>query len=163
IACERPASLPAIRLLHCLPEFLEVWLASCSPSIWIFEGRRWTKLSKWIFVGAGSVNRRHGNFEHAQIDGELSAMVVEMIHEDGAKERDAGDGHQGLSVSRKTPHGDEARVVHLRQRFRRAYETLRKRIQNFLSIPGLWLRKAGSFEGVRHRCRSDASWHRSNV
>src|ERR1700733_10410820 len=62
-----------------------------------------TKLSKWILVPARPVNRRHRNIQHPQIDGELSAVMIGMIHQDRTQKSDPGHGHQGLPISRQSP------------------------------------------------------------
>src|SRR5437867_9809426 len=74
----------------------------------------WTSdyiLDKWIFVRAGAVNRRHGNIQHPQIDRELPAMMIVVIHEDRANKCDPRDRHQDLSLFRQAPHGGEPGVV----------------------------------------------------
>src|SRR5260370_19482253 len=78
---------------------------------YIFKG-----LGKRIFVRARPIDRRHGNIQHAQIDGELPAMVIVMIHEDRANKSEARDGHQDLPVFRQFPHRHEPDDVHLLQR-----------------------------------------------
>src|SRR6266436_1158099 len=70
------------------------------------------ELGKWIFVRAGPVNRWHWNTQHSQIDRELPAMVIVMIHEDRANEADPRDRHQDLSVFRQAPHGGQPGIIH---------------------------------------------------
>jgi len=101
-----------------------------------------------------SVNRRT-ELRACAIDGELSAMVIEMIHEDERRNAMRGiDIRVFRFLSDSTWRRAERRPF--RQRFLRTYETLRKRIQNFLSILGLRCEKPGASK-VSARCRSDAS------
>src|SRR5260370_4711804 len=73
------------------------------PPLVSIVGLFFVALGKWIFVRAGPVNRRHWNIQHPQIDRELPAMVIVMIHEDRANESDPRDGHQDLPVFRQAP------------------------------------------------------------
>jgi hypothetical protein len=41
-----------------------------------------TELREWIFVCAGAVDRGHRDIQDSQIDRQLPAMVVVMVHED---------------------------------------------------------------------------------
>src|SRR2546427_7786107 len=108
------------------------------PLIWtadqIFKG-----LDKWIFVRARPIDRRHWNFQHPQINRELPAVVIVMIHEDRANEPDSRDGHQDFSVFCQFPSGHETGVVHLLQRILRTREALGESVQNFLAAFALWL------------------------
>src|SRR2546428_2491575 len=108
------------------------------PLIWtadqIFKG-----LNKWIFVRARPIDRRHWNFQDPQINRELPAVVIVMIHEDRANEPDPQDGHHDFSVICQFSCGHESGVVHLLQRILRTREALGESVQNFLAAFGLWL------------------------
>jgi len=101
-------------------------------------------LGEWILVRAGAIDRWHGNLQHAQIHRELPAMVIEMIHEDGANESYSRDGHQRFSISRQAPRGRQSGFVHVLERFLGARKILGESVQNFLAAVGLRLRKFGT-------------------
>src|SRR6266478_1698811 len=132
------------------------------PLVWIVD-LFFVQLGKRIFVRAGAVNRGHGNIQHPQIDGELPAMVIVMVHEDRANEPDPWDRHQDLSVFRQGPRGGDPGVVHLLQRVLRTLQALGESVQNLLAALGFRLRKVRRFHAVRHRRRSDAARHGRNV
>src|SRR5580658_5125969 len=90
-------------------------------------------------------------------------MVIDMIHKDRAQEGDPWHLHQGFSVSRQAPQGDEPGVIHAFQRGPRARRALRKSFQNFLPAPGLRMREVRSFKTVRHHCRRDLTRAGRNV
>ena len=52
-----------------------------------------------IFVRAGTIDRRHGHIQQPEIDGKLSAMVIEVVHHDGANKANPRRGHEHLPVS----------------------------------------------------------------
>src|SRR6266571_2038750 len=108
------------------------------PMVWIVV-LFFVQLGKRVFVRAGAVNRRHGNIQHPQINGELPAMVVVMIHKDRANESDPRDRHQDLSVFRQGPHGHKPGIIHLLQRILRTFEALGESVQNFLAALGFRL------------------------
>src|SRR6266849_2514471 len=125
------------------------WIIDC-----IFKG-----LDKWIFVRAGPVNRRHWNIQHSQIDRELPAMVIVMIHKDGSDECDPWDGHQDLSFFRQAPRGGKPGVVHILQGVLGTPQALGESVQDFLATLGLRLREVRDFHTVRHSCCSNTARH----
>src|SRR5260370_1228369 len=121
------------------------------------------RLGKRIFVRDGNVNRRHWNIQHPQIDGELPAMVIVMIHEDRANDPDPRDGHQYLSVFCQAPRGGKPSVVHFLQGGLRTFEALIESVQDFLAALGLRLREVRDLHTVRHDCCSNAARHGSDM
>src|SRR5882762_9145945 len=106
------------------------------PLVWIV-GFFFAELGERTFVRAGPVNRRNWNIENSQIDGELPAMVIVMIHEDRANEADPRDRHQNLSVFRQAPRGHEPSIIHFLEGVLCARKALRESVQNFLAALGL--------------------------
>src|SRR6266850_1395258 len=108
------------------------------PLVWIV-GLFFAELGERTFVRAGPVNRRHWNSQYSQIDRELPAMVIVMIHEDRANEAHPRDRHQDLSVFRQAPHGHEPSIVHFLQGVLSTLEALGESVQDFLAALGLRL------------------------
>src|ERR1035441_10385391 len=51
-----------------------------------------------VFVRAGAVDRGHRHIQQAQVDGELAAVVVEMVEQYPAVKAYARNGHDGLAT-----------------------------------------------------------------
>src|SRR5258708_6597187 len=93
-------------------------------------------------VQPAAVNRRYWNIQNTQIDGQLAAMVIVVIHEDRSNESDPRNGHQYPSIFRQAPSGHETGVVHFLQRFLGGRKTLGESGRDFLAALGLPLWKA---------------------
>ena len=116
------------------------------------------ELRNWIFVCTGPVNRRHRHIQPPQINRELSARVICVIHEDQAKKPDPRGGRQQkLSVFPKGPGGRKPSVVHVFQSVLRTFNALRELVHDFLAILGLEPREVRDFRDVlQSQCRKVA-------
>lgn len=66
-------------------------------------------LRERVFVGAGAVDGWDGNVEKAQVDGELAAVVIEVVEHDVAYQLNPRDGENFLAVRAEAP--DSGRVL----------------------------------------------------
>src|ERR1700677_2656786 len=54
-------------------------LTKDSPPSSLFARVRTRQLPEWIFIRAGAVDRRNGNFQQSLVHGQLAAMMIPVV------------------------------------------------------------------------------------
>src|SRR5579883_454752 len=120
-------------------------------------------LHERILIGGGSIKRRNRNIELAEVHGELSAMVDDVIEKHDAKCVITGHGEKSSAVALHGPGLLELLVGDRGEGAARIVAALRKAIEQF-SVPfDFWNARGRGLEYRRGEDHEAKAWERGHV
>lgn len=105
-------------------------------------------LREGVFVGAGAVDRGDGDLEQAEVDGELAAVMVEVVEHDVADEFDTRHRDDFFASCREAPGRGGCGFGQAFDEFLRGFGAGLECVEDFLLVSGLRGSKRGGIDFV---------------